>query len=171
MTAQREQRREQGKALVVTRLPSWAGEGRGLGDGASRGGSRAAPWAAPLLSRSLSCGRDLGFGSGRRAGFAQSMHARHHWMKITWTKFGPGGHWDWHPRPSLRPAARAGPDCICVLGQLCWGLHLCFGTTLDQIFLYYYIIKASPRLTLYCLKDKKGAGHLTPPYHLKNYVP
>jgi hypothetical protein len=32
-----------------------------------------------------------------------------------------------------------------------------------QIFLYYYIIKASPRLTLYRLKDKKGVGHLTSP--------
>jgi hypothetical protein len=29
-----------------------------------------------------------------------------------------------------------------------------------QIFLYYYIIKALPHLTLYHLKDKKGVGHL-----------
>jgi hypothetical protein len=38
-----------------------------------------------------------------------------------------------------------------------------------QIFLYYYIIKAAPRLTLYRLKDKKGVGRLTSPYRLKNY--
>jgi hypothetical protein len=38
-----------------------------------------------------------------------------------------------------------------------------------QIFLYYYIIKVSPRLTLYHIKDKKGVGRLTSPYHLKNY--
>jgi hypothetical protein len=29
-----------------------------------------------------------------------------------------------------------------------------------QIFLYDYIIKVSPRLTLYRLKDKKGVGRL-----------
>jgi hypothetical protein len=40
----------------------------------------------------------------------------------------------------------------------------------DQIFLYYYIIKAPPRLTLYRLKDKKGVGRLTSPYHLKSYA-
>jgi hypothetical protein len=30
-----------------------------------------------------------------------------------------------------------------------------------QIFLYYYIIKVSPHLMLYLLKDKKGIGRLT----------
>jgi hypothetical protein len=45
-------------------------------------------------------------------------------------------------------------NCICVL---------------SQIFLYSYIIKASPRLTLYRLKDKKGVERLTLPYRLKNY--
>jgi hypothetical protein len=30
----------------------------------------------------------------------------------------------------------------------------------NHIFLYYYIIKASPRLTLYRLKDIKGSGAL-----------
>jgi hypothetical protein len=39
----------------------------------------------------------------------------------------------------------------------------------NHIFLYYYIIKASPRLTLYRLKDKKRVSHLTSPYRLKNY--
>jgi hypothetical protein len=39
----------------------------------------------------------------------------------------------------------------------------------NQIFLYYYIIKMSLRLTLYRLKDKKGVGRLTSPYRLKNY--
>jgi hypothetical protein len=29
-----------------------------------------------------------------------------------------------------------------------------------QVFLYYYIIKASPCLALYRLKDKKGSGAL-----------
>jgi hypothetical protein len=41
---------------------------------------------------------------------------------------------------------------------------------LSQIFLYSYIIKASPRLTPYRLKGKKGVGRLRTPYRLKNYV-
>jgi hypothetical protein len=40
----------------------------------------------------------------------------------------------------------------------------------NQIFLYYYIIKVSPRLTLYRLKDKKGVGRLTSSDCLKNYT-
>jgi hypothetical protein len=35
--------------------------------------------------------------------------------------------------------------------------------------IFYYIIKASSRLTLYRLKDKKGVERLTSPYRLKNY--
>jgi hypothetical protein len=40
----------------------------------------------------------------------------------------------------------------------------------SQIFIYYYIIKASAHLTLYRLKDKKGVGCLRTPYRFKNYV-
>jgi hypothetical protein len=39
----------------------------------------------------------------------------------------------------------------------------------NHIFLYYYIIKTSHRLTLYHLKDKNEVGRLTSPYRLKNY--
>jgi hypothetical protein len=45
-------------------------------------------------------------------------------------------------------------NCICVL---------------SQIFLYSYIIKASPRLTPYRLKGKKGVERLRTSYRLKNY--
>jgi hypothetical protein len=37
------------------------------------------------------------------------------------------------------------------------------------IFLFLYINKASPRLTPYRLKGKKGVGRLRTPYLLKNY--
>jgi hypothetical protein len=37
----------------------------------------------------------------------------------------------------------------------------------SDIFLFLYITKASPRLTLYRLKDKKGGPS---PYRLKNYA-
>jgi hypothetical protein len=38
-----------------------------------------------------------------------------------------------------------------------------------QIFVYYYIIKASPRLMLYRLKDKRGSGALGRLIALKLY--
>jgi hypothetical protein len=37
------------------------------------------------------------------------------------------------------------------------------------IFLFLHITKASPRLTPYRLKGKKGVGRLRTPYRLKNY--
>jgi hypothetical protein len=37
------------------------------------------------------------------------------------------------------------------------------------IFLFLHITKASPHLTLYRLKGKKGVGRLRTPYRLKNY--
>jgi hypothetical protein len=39
----------------------------------------------------------------------------------------------------------------------------------SNIFLFLYITKASPRLTLYHLKGKKGVRRLESPYRLKNY--
>jgi hypothetical protein len=39
----------------------------------------------------------------------------------------------------------------------------------SYIFLFLHITKASPRLTLYRLKGKKGGRRLESPYRLKNY--
>jgi hypothetical protein len=39
----------------------------------------------------------------------------------------------------------------------------------SYIFLFLYITKASPHLTLYHLKGKKGVRRLESPYRLKNY--
>jgi hypothetical protein len=39
----------------------------------------------------------------------------------------------------------------------------------SYIFLFLHITKASPRLTLYRLKGKKGTRRLESPYRLKNY--
>jgi hypothetical protein len=40
----------------------------------------------------------------------------------------------------------------------------------SYIFLFLHITKTSPRLTLYCLKGKKGARRLESPYRIKNYA-
>jgi hypothetical protein len=40
---------------------------------------------------------------------------------------------------------------------------------ISYILLFLHISKASPRLTLYCLKGKKRVCRLDSPYRLKNY--
>jgi hypothetical protein len=75
------------------------------------------------------------------------------------------------PADGLHGLAEVGPcDIFCFFSVFSPFLTLYYWIYF-YIFLFLHITKASPRLTPYHLKGKKGVGRLKTPYRLKNYAP
>jgi hypothetical protein len=73
------------------------------------------------------------------------------------------------PADGLHGLAEVGP-CDIFVSFLFFSPFLTFIIGYFYIFLFLHITKASPRLTPYRLKGKKGVCRLESPYRLKNYV-